>query len=478
MEIINSGSYFSGTIEPEGLINFEIEVPEATAELKLALSWNDPAANPGDAVALVNDLDMTLQNASGEEWLPWVLNSEARLESLLQAATRGRDSLNPVEMISITDPASGRYTLKISAEELSGAQAFHVAYVIEPKNELTWTFPTSEDAFLTGEENIIRWTETFSAEQGRLEYKMENSDWQVLSDNIDLDSESFTWKPEAPGKGKLRLVIEDRIIESENFAIAPEPLPQLLFNCENDFMLGWSAVTGADKYIIQSLGEKYMEDVMTVQATSAFLEKELFKSDIWAVVPVFDGVEGVQGKAIDIDEQGVLCHYRNFFALLEEKERVLATLNLSKSPIVEQVQFFRKNDGQKVLIGTFFAPFPQEALTVEDKELRPGDNSYSAVILLKDGTEVTVEPIELFIPGEDTFIAYPNPVRSGEDLHLITKGDDLQFEIFDMSGRKISDDTLIHYSDRIEMRLNSKGVFVVRASRSGKVVAAKKIIVQ
>lgn len=478
MKIIDAGQYFSGELEPDGTVEFQIEVPKSTAELKVALSWNDPAANPGDASALIHDLELRLQDPSGIEWLPWTLDHSPREESLLKLATRGRDSLNPAELITIEDPKSGIFSIKISAEDLVEVQDFALAYSIIPKDDFAWTFPTSEDALLLSEENILRWTESFSKAKARLEYQINGGEWNALAEEIDPDINHLKWEPQEPGQVRLRAVIGEESFESEVFAVAPELVPEVLYNCDSEFMISWEEVAGADAYKVLALGEKYMEKVYELEETAVVVDRSLFGSRYWSVIPVFGDVEGVQGRAIDVPGQGVLCHYRNFFALLEEKEGVKATLNLSNSPLVTGVRFIKVNGGIPTEIGAFSAPFSAGGIVVEDKELLPGNNFYSAVISLQDGQQIETEPVKIFIPGEKTFQVYPNPVSAGEDLNIISKGDDLQFYIYDISGKRIVKDELIHYSDRIEIRINTRGLYIVNAVRAGRSVGSAKVLVE
>ncbi len=107
--------YFSGTITNGGSKDFSVTVPAGIKKLKLTLVWNDPPALPNAEKALINDLDILLENAlTGNTWRPWVLNSFPHPDSLLKPAERKRDSLNNVEQITLDNPDAGVYLFRIN----------------------------------------------------------------------------------------------------------------------------------------------------------------------------------------------------------------------------------------------------------------------------------------------------------------------------------------------------------------------------
>jgi hypothetical protein len=83
---------------------------------KATITWTDP---PGTPVApalnptnhmLVNDLDLRVISPGGTTNYPWVLNPS----SPSAAATTGDNNLDNVEQVSLTNPTSGTYTVRIT----------------------------------------------------------------------------------------------------------------------------------------------------------------------------------------------------------------------------------------------------------------------------------------------------------------------------------------------------------------------------
>lgn len=103
----------------EGLISgetrsFTVTVP-AGQELRVTLVWADPEGTLGAARALVNDLDLSVSGAS-RKWLGNVLDP-ASGESAQGGAA---DRVNNVEQVRLSNPASGTYTLTVTAWNVPG----------------------------------------------------------------------------------------------------------------------------------------------------------------------------------------------------------------------------------------------------------------------------------------------------------------------------------------------------------------------
>jgi hypothetical protein len=90
-----------------------VMLPAGLANWRATLVWDDLSV-PGSvlargAPALVNDLDLFLVAPDGTITQPWVLNPAAPAN----AATRGRDSLNVVEVVDLPNPMSGTWTIHV-----------------------------------------------------------------------------------------------------------------------------------------------------------------------------------------------------------------------------------------------------------------------------------------------------------------------------------------------------------------------------
>ncbi|NER12323.1 S8 family serine peptidase [Leptobacterium flavescens] len=477
IEIMRNDLFIEDRIAASESKDFVISVPANTSLLKIALTWNDPAANPGDQTALVNDLDMSLNNG-GNTWLPWVLNSNADINLLSQQAQRAEDHLNNVEFITLDNPAAGSYTITINGTDIAGnGQDFSVAYQFIASDEFSWSFPTSTDALESNIENIVRWDNSFSESTATLEYNLNDTGWQLLDDQVDLQSDLFRWPVEdIGGSARLRMTVGNQQFESENFGISPELLPRVLFNCDEELLLGWSEVPNATAYNVRFLDDRYMEITQTVTDTTALLVKADFQESFFSVEAVFDDVQGKRGRAIDYELQGVDCYFSNFFAFLADDSFVSTTLNLSTSINVSQVIFEKTNGGNTETIAVFDPPFEELSLSFDDPNLISGTNTYRATIILEDGTRIQTDPAEIFIPMENTLILFPNPISAGSDLNVISIGADQTFEIVDLSGRVVEKGEISFINELVDIELRP-GFYIFRTIRDGRTVEARKFIV-
>lgn len=478
LNILQAGNIAEGKINSEEVQKQSISIPEGTAEVKLVLAWTDPPANPGDEIALMNDLDLRLEK-NGQTWLPWVLDSRADLQYIRSVAQRKRDSLNPVEVISIKAPQAGDYEISITAPaNLSGVeQTYSLAWNITGQDNFSWTFPSSTNPVIKEFRKAARWKSSFQ-ETGKLEINLNNSGWQVLSKELDLEEESYELNlNEMAGTAVLRMSIGTKQYLSEEFVVAPALSPVVEINCEDEIGVSWPEIPGASSYILQNLGNYYLEDLKETTETSIKLSKSEIHSPYFAVVPVFGNLQGANGLAINYTEQGVGCYYSTFYALLMDEDSVEATLNLSTGLGLASVEFFRQNAGSTKLLESYPAPFEEMSLTLLDGDFPTGENFYYALITLQDGTTIETERIRIYIPDDSTFLIAPNPVEIGKELHILSKGDNLQFQVFDLSGRLLSEDSLIQFNDRLSLQFFARGIYIVRALRNDKVVGVKKLIV-
>lgn len=122
-----------------------MDVPDGLPVLKATLAWDDPPGStvgrPINLPTLVNDLSLELIAPNGEPILPWTLlpppgptNPQSTDPDPIDAtqivpAARGIDSLNNVEMASISEPMTGRWKVRVSAAILNGdgPQKFSIA---------------------------------------------------------------------------------------------------------------------------------------------------------------------------------------------------------------------------------------------------------------------------------------------------------------------------------------------------------------
>ena len=112
----------------EALIPISVET--AGSPLKVTLTWTDPPGIVNSQEILVNDLDLTLIDPSGNEVLPMTLNLGQGGENgptNLGGPMQGVDRLNNVEQVQVRDATAGDWAIKIRGHSVpEGPQKFAV----------------------------------------------------------------------------------------------------------------------------------------------------------------------------------------------------------------------------------------------------------------------------------------------------------------------------------------------------------------
>ncbi len=141
VRLLDSARYFSGAARQASVDASSITVPANTAQLKVFLYWQDPAASPFAPLALVNDLDLQVIGPDGATTLPYILDTLPA--NVTNPATRGEDHINNMEQVVIDNPQAGAYTIKIKGTRIAqnNQQGYIVTYDPAPKEvELTYPF--------------------------------------------------------------------------------------------------------------------------------------------------------------------------------------------------------------------------------------------------------------------------------------------------------------------------------------------------
>jgi hypothetical protein len=104
----------TGDVDTGESDNWTVSVPENEA-LNFTLVWSDYPASSGAAEALVNDLDLVVENSSGHRFYPWTLNWSIRDQ---QAVRTKKDERNVVEQVYVPDTSSQELTIKVNGTNI------------------------------------------------------------------------------------------------------------------------------------------------------------------------------------------------------------------------------------------------------------------------------------------------------------------------------------------------------------------------
>ena len=467
LETLQNKQWFEDSISANETQTFTLEIPENIKNLKITIVWNDPPASVNATSALVNDLDLSLEYPSGNQnWLPWVLNSFPDADSLNKPAQRGADHLNNVEQITLLQPQSGTYSIKIQSFDIpEGPQKYFVVYDWDEANQFLWTFPTQRDnmPFSGKRTSIFRWESSYDSTQTAelsISFDAGNS-WQIIDNQILINQEYFIWNtPDTSTIAQARMRVGQQEYLSELFTISPALEVSLGFNCEDSLMLRWNPITPAQSYTVYSLGESFLEAQINTVDTFIVLQKNQFTGNHFAVVPEWiDGISSLANPTIDLDLQGLDCYLKGFsaFALESEDQKgegVSLTLNLGTNYQVQRVNFERQEGDQFIPIQSINNP-DSSTLRYIDRTPHEGPNTYRAQVFFNNQGNIVSETQVAYFIKELPLLIYPNPVESTQLLNLLSKdfsNENIRFRLNNLQGQLV-------YEQEINSR--NEAVFLV-----------------
>jgi hypothetical protein len=477
VQLVESSWFVNESIGNNEEKKININVPAGIKKLKVALTWNDPAAAAGDARALVNDLNSTLIY-SNKEWKPWVLNHYPHVDSLALPAKRAEDHLNTVEYITVDNPAAGTYQFTVTSGSLAtDLQNFHMAYWLDSTDMFQWTYPTHSDPLEAAQPAYLRWNSTFD-HTGTLEVSLDGGEYESISD-VNLTNGFYTWTPPAGlHTAVMRMLINGIYIVSDTFTIAPAMPVQVGYNCTDEVMLQWNKVPGAERYRLFTMQGNYMTPILNAADTAFIFRKDEYTSSYFAVQPVIANKPALRSQAYHYGGQGVHCYYRNFIAALTATNDAQLSLTLSTVYAVESVVFEKEQQGIFIPLHTTRA---EDKFLYEytDAALQGGVSRYRAAITLQNGNTIYSDTATLYYGDDRTYIVYPNPVNAAAQLlEVLTDGDNLTMVFYDATGRIVKTQGLYNSLFRFSMTDVNRGFYIYRIFRNGQAVASGRLMVE
>lgn len=253
VDMLDNNHYFTSNISNGQALTHTITVPANTAQLKVMLYWHDPAASLVSAQALVNDLDLEVDDPSSATNLPRILNPAPGSVNI--AATTGADHINNMEQVVIDNPAAGTYTLRIRGTAITQnpTQEYFVVYDPVPV-QLKVTAPAGGDAFnpTTSEHDyakIVWEAEGYSTGTVRLDYSIDNgANWIAIASGLNINRRFYTWFVPNVSSGQVRIrVTKEGTGEtsmSNAFTITGWPVvTPASTQCRGYFSINWTPVS-------------------------------------------------------------------------------------------------------------------------------------------------------------------------------------------------------------------------------------------
>lgn len=427
--------YFSGQVSHGESLSFPLVVPTGASHLKVTLVWNDPAALPNAGKALVNDLDLTVENENGETWLPWVLDASPDSSALVRPTVRGDDHLNNVEQVTLAFLQGNAYTITVKGYDVPHSpQSFFIAYQWDEPAVFEWSFPTGSDNIPYDGETAtcFFWHTSLPESIGKLEYSIDDGlTWMTIADDVDLQKGFYRWNniPFITARAYARMTVGDKRYITEPFTISRSPEVAVGFHCADSVRIHWPSMTGVGEYRIYTLTGAHLEPFMSTQDTAVVLHGHELDSRWYAVQPVLnDGVTTLRSYTFDYEKLGFGCYLLSFYDEVLPPKGIYLNAFLGTVYGIQEIVFEHDHGGFEP-IGSITQPVTT-GLRFLHEQPHQGWNRYRMRIRFVNGEEMLSDSIEAFFLTEAPYAVFPNPVTSPGFLQVFSKQWDVSGGIF------------------------------------------------
>jgi hypothetical protein len=478
MQLIEEERYVIDFLQVGEQLERNITVSPGMHDLRVTLSWSDPAAETFAAQALVNDLDLELIRVSdGQVFRPFVLNHAMHRDSIRQVALTGIDTINNNEHILIPTPAPGEYRIRVAGKSILGTQVFAVAWSGDVADQFTWIYPTASDVPEAGRRTGVRW-ETNIDTDGVLEYKwVEQSKWDMLASVLTKNQYTpWTW-PDSSGLMQVRFRAGPDTFVSDTFLVSSQLQMKAAYVCDDSSLVYWSAVQGASAYKVLQLGTSQLNQLAIVTDTTYRINDGFFEQYL-AVAPVFDERVGRTSPAIQYRSQGVSCYINYFFLHHVEDSIAILQADISWLDGVKSLQLERLINGvyhiEKVV-----EPVTSFITLISSAPLDQGRNIFRLVVQFDDGRSIASTDRYVYYAGEHDMIIFPNPPTGESAIRVFVKRQDVfDMAVYDMMGRLLYEQPLASNPEIIPTQNLPAGMYVIAARfEDGEVVTERFLII-
>ncbi|MEM6344988.1 MAG: S8 family serine peptidase [Bacteroidota bacterium] len=316
VEILEGQQYLSSSVNNGQKRNHVINIPNGVKEARFMVIWGDPPAQPSAAIILTNDLDMKVKNG-GITYQPLVLDPTPNATNLNSPAVPGRDSLNNVEQVVLTNPSAGSFEVEISGFSVpDGPQKYYLIYTFI-EDEITLTYPRGGERFVPAGQERIRW-DAYGKDPSdgtfTLEYSTDlGNSWTTISSTIASSAREYPWNvPNVMTAQALIRISRNALADTSEaqFNIMRVP-PNLSIQqvCPDYTRVDWDPVAGASGYVVYLLGDKYMDSIGTTTNLQTFFDIQVDASaEEWIAVSAISPDGGVSRRSVAIERPSGLLN--------------------------------------------------------------------------------------------------------------------------------------------------------------------------
>lgn len=456
-----------------------LTLPANVAKAKVTLVWNDPPAVVNAAQSLVNGLDLSVENPGGAITLPWVLSSFPNIDSLSLPATRKLDIINTVQQVTLDRPVAGNYTIHVKGNRITQGQnqRFALAYQYDLVNTFAFTNPENNELFFAGEDNYIRWKNTFNSKMGKLSVSYDGGNtWLLIESAVDLSNGFYNWAtPNLFTTAWLKMEVEAQNIISKSFIISAPLTLKVGYACSSGLLLHWNPQVGAKNYTVYHLVDQKLQALSTVTDTLIKLDNNPSNDKFFAVAANGDGFTGLKSYTIDYTLQGVGCYIINLFAQQTADNQVKLDLNIGST------QGLTKIIWQKLTSANTFTTLQETDINskalqynILDKNPTKGLQTYQVIFQTEAGNVVSDTARVVFLQN-DEFSFYPNPVI--DNLTVLSGAfESYKLQLFNMLGQKVFEEERTANTTQFNLSKLAAGLYIGVIVKDGKQLNKFKIL--
>lgn len=477
VQTVEENRYVSGSVAQTEEIVIPLSITEPDSEVKVTIAWNDHAAEINAPRALINDLDLRIIAPSGNQILPWVLNSYPHIDSLTMPAIRRTDSLNNIEQVTFTAPA-GNFQIHVAGKRvISGRQNFYISYQVKPVGRFEWTYPLEGDRLIADELNYMRWDNSLSVANGTVSVSYDDgSSWNEIS-AVDLKAGYTKWEiPDIFSRAILKMSVNNQDFISASFFVSKPPKLSVGYNCTDAVLLTWPKNSAASSYNLYTLKDNKVQILKTTTDTIIEVKRAEITSDYFALSSVhFSGFEGIRSPTLNASLQGVACYFQSLLADIGSGKEINLSLKLGTVVGLKAIRWEKQTGpGTYSLIGTAIV---NAGLTYGFNDYNPkqGIQYYRVVLETQDGREIISDLASAIYLDIYKFTLFPNPVSQAFTV-LSGSNEDFDLDIYNTQGQKVFTGRLNNISQSYNIDSLKNGIYVCVISLKGRIMFRSKII--
>jgi hypothetical protein len=310
IEMIEQKQYLHDSLQQNQEKTFPIEVKEGAHQLKVMLYWNDVPPSYFSAIALVNDLDITITAPDGTVHRPWGPDTL----DVMRAAKEREDHINNMEQVVISDPMPGRYIVKIKGFAIPfGKKDFFITHY-QPMKGFRLLYPAADETWKGNEVQVVSW-QNFDAAPApyQIDASVDNGvTWQPIGTNqAGLPGHLTVYVPNAITRtARIRVtnMTTGQQVMSDPFMIAPEIDYTLTSLCDETARLSWNQIPGIDSMEVMMVRAGEMKR-MGITTDASFIVRKLSNDSVyWLTVrPYVLGAGGERSIAKSVQTIDAPC---------------------------------------------------------------------------------------------------------------------------------------------------------------------------